>query len=375
MAVIAFDAKEFVRTKRVSLESPSSTDLTGRKELAFFTPLGAGVSFVNEQGFINEYLQTVRKLAIDFGVPSRRVIYCSYTLKNEIGLKDAIPFCDNLVQSLRKYIKSIFISYVILPPKKIPYVEVGGYKCPKEQVPTVKFLRNLCPIFSYITAWSFFGRPRSEKYTVLIDGFTSRHTQAWHDLIGSVEPKVYPKGDECNPYISFADMIAFLTDAKLYTKKLKLEPSNIEQIWKPYGFDVEARFLDKKLLSKYKWYSRDPIDLNAYLARPMTFMLVDEIEKLGMGAPRILEEPRISEKPRKFHKVLQRTDPFFAAIAHAFHRGGGVQLFDPNTDAEKIRDGDTLVYIGAASKRMAETFGDMYEVDVLSAKELRKKNL
>jgi len=38
-----------------------------------------------------------------------------------------------------------------------------------------------------------------------------------------------------------------------------------------------------------------------------------------------------------------------------------------------VKDGDILVYVGGDSKKAAEALADIYEVEILSARELRKK--
>lgn len=99
------------------------------------------------------------------------------------------------------------------------------------------------------------------------------------------KPRIFPHGDECNPYIMVADIIAYLTDSKLYIQKLKLEPPSLQKVWEPYGFQTETHFLDVSSVAKYRWYSDDPIDLTPYLARPLVFLLVDELEKLQPNPP------------------------------------------------------------------------------------------
>jgi hypothetical protein len=53
-----------------------------------------------------------------------------------------------------------------------------------------------------------------------VDGFRGKITYAWEDLLSKTSPVVYPHGDECNVFISTADMIASLTDKKLYDNYL-----------------------------------------------------------------------------------------------------------------------------------------------------------
>jgi len=172
-----------------------------------------------------------------------------------------------------------------LPPKETKTVSVGGYGCPLEDIPTMDFLRALTPMFSYITAWAHSGRHRLEKNEYSIDNFSSKHTTAWRDLTNHLVPKIFPRGDECNEFISVADMVAYLTEKKLWDQKLWLEPENVKEVWDDYDFYVEPRFLDKNVQSKIRWYSKQEISTIRYLARPMIFMDVERItiSELGGG--------------------------------------------------------------------------------------------
>ena len=65
-------------------------------------------------------------------------------------------------------------------------------------------------------------------------------------------------------------------------------------------------------------------------------------------------------------------EPWNAATTYAYHKGGAAQLFNFHMDRKKVRDGDVMVYVGSKSKELAESFSHMYDIEVLSAKELRK---
>jgi hypothetical protein len=194
-----------------------------------------------------------------------------------------------------------------------------------------------------------------------------------------VKPKIFPHGDECNPYIMIADIIAYLTDSKLYIQKLKLEPHSLQKIWEDYGFETETHFLDANSVAKYRWYSDDPIDLTPYLVHPLLFLLVDELEKLQPNPPPTEEEEESEEggppsvpEEKRFVKLIRRMEPWYAATAYAYHKRGAAQLFNFHIDRKKVQDGDAMVYVGTKSKELAESFSHMYDVEVLSAKELRK---
>lgn len=376
--MLGFDAKEFERRKIVQEEDPVTHEIRSRRVSSFYSPLGVGVKFKDWAAFRNVCLKRVSELAGKFDLSQKRIMYDSQSLKEELSHRRAVPFCDNLVQLLRRYVELVHFTFIVMPPADVPTVKVGGSKSPLREIKTAEFLRNLQPMFSHIAAWNYFGVSREEGEEVQLDSFNSKQTYAWADLTSMVKPKVYPHGDECNPYIMIADIIAYLTDAKLYIQKLKLEPGSLQKIWEPYGFQTETHFLDAKSLAKYRWYSDDPIDLTPYLAHPLVFLLVDELEKLQPNPPTEEEEesgevrpPPVTEEKR-FVKLIRRMEPWYAATAYAYHKEGAAQLFNFHIDRTKVQDGDVMVYVGTKSKELAESFSHMYDIEVLSAKELRK---
>ena len=339
---MAFDAGDFSRWKKVE----------GQKKTIFFTPLGIGVAIKEgkEEEFKSIYDSSRKKLIEDFQIPTRRSVYSHRNLWKEVDHKKAIPICDNVVAKLQEIIKYIFCSFVILPTKDLKTVSVGGYGCPLEEIDTMDFLRALTPMFSYITAWAHSGKHRLEKNAYLIDNFSSKHTTAWRDLTGHLVPKIFPRGDECNEFISVADMVAYLTEKKLWDRKFWLEPNNVKEVWDNYDFYVETRFLDQNVLSKIRWYSKQEIPTDNYLARPMIFMDIEgvSISELGGG-------------------------PIASAAAYACSKGGAFQGFDRHIDSKKIRDGDVYVYAGREPKKRATSFKNMFDIEVFSIKELRRK--
>ncbi len=82
--------------------------------------------------------------------------------------------------------------------------------------------------------------------------------------------------------------------------------------------------------------------------------------------------PRAVKKP-KFRAWFEKSDPGIAIANYAHLKQGAFQHFDHNIDQDKIVDGDTLVYAGTDAKRLAQSYADMYNVEVLSMLELRKE--
>ncbi len=356
MRSMAFDAKEF-RVRNIA----------GHE---FYTPLGVGVKFkVEDKEIKNKYVELVQKYKKSFKSATNRLIYSFWNLIEEFTLRKAIPFADHLITEIAPFIDYVHISYVILPPNKVSSVRVGGLYSPIEEIKTEDFLRNLPPMFSYLTAWTTLSKYDGNTM-YHIDSFSSKNTRAWDDLTMRLEDniKIYSHGDECNPLISLADLIAFLTDIKLKMQKLHLKPENVEKIWKDH-FPVNVRFLDDKVLNKYVWYNDGKINFSRYLAHPMVFILVDRIKEYFKGVVQVNDE----EREIKFSKVLPKTEVYINAATYAFMLGGSFQLFDPYIDTDKIRDGDVMVYVGENSKKIAKTYQDMYDIEIIRGKDLRAK--
>jgi len=233
----AFDSKEYARSNAAG-------------ELRFYTPLGCGITVSKEKEFKSAYMEKLLELSKRFDIEKCCGAFSAAEYFKEIGPGRTISISDELVKSVQDLVESVYFSYVILPPKEIPKVEVGGYRCPIKEINTFDFLRNLSVYFSYITAWNYLGIESRKDEKIMIDGFHGKRTPAWDDIITKTSPIVYQHGDECNPFISMADIIAFLTSKKLWDSYLHLTPDNTKEVWKSYSFKTEVHFIDRRILSK-----------------------------------------------------------------------------------------------------------------------------
>jgi hypothetical protein len=384
--LLAFDSKDFLRRKIYQGLDPLTNAPYLVKEDSYYSPLGVGAQVTNNEEFKTKCLSTIAELSTEFQLPQKKLMYDSSYLRKALSHKIAIPFCDKLITKLKEYIEFIHITYVVMPPDKYPLVKVGGYKAPAYEIKSAEFLRNLQPMFSYLSAWSYFALPRTSNPEIILDGFSSKRTHAWNTLINKTKPKIFPHGDECNINIMIADIIAYLTDAKLYTQKKGLRKENIQEIWQPYGISVDSHYLDFFGVPQYGWHSEDQIGIAPYLARPMIFLIVDDLTKLQLRAQTETapinpetgnesddEPPEIVPKEEKsFRELIKQLEPWFNVTAYAYYKGGAAQLFNLQIDMPKVQDGDTIVYIGSKAKELAEGITHIQDVEVLSAKEVRK---
>lgn len=379
--VAAFDAKEFNRVRPKEIPDPENPEKTVQKISGFYSPLGCGI--VTEYPDVLEKVmkESFKELESSFGFNSGAPFLGSHEIKINLDndMRRAIAFSDQLVQKIQDYIKYAFFTYIVLPPSEIPTISVGGEQEPKREIETYRFLRSCAPAFSALTAWAYAGKHDISDTRVMIDSFRYKKMTAWEHLIKKASPEIYPHGDECNPFIALADIIAFLTDVKLYLmgkrdmKYRRLTPDGIKDAWNDYSFPVDVWFLDKKGLGLFAWHRDELIDLKPYIKRPIVFFLADRIENLEIV--RSPEAPNKADIPpeRRFNRQLRNFPAFKAATKYAYKLGGSVQFYDPFQDADSVRDGDVIVYMGDNSKKIAKTFSDAYEIEIIRARDLRKK--
>lgn len=153
--LVAFDSKEFRRS-----------DKTGN--LKFYTPLGCGLTVSKKEEFVSRYVSKLIEVSGDFDSGPCGAISSTECMQ-KIGPAKAYKMLDDFLKTVQDLIDSSYFSYVILPAKKFPEVEVGGYRCPKEQINTFDFLRSLSAYFSYITAWNYLGIETRKSEKILID--------------------------------------------------------------------------------------------------------------------------------------------------------------------------------------------------------------
>lgn len=338
--VLAFDSKEYRREKEIE----------GIRKTVFYSPLGVGVKFSETNDLLSVYQKICKEKAKSQAILDNYYIYSSGSLRKKYGDQRTIAFLEAILFRISEYIEKAFFSYVILPPDKIPFVTVGGIGCPTINVSTLKFLTQLNPMFSYITAWKYFVQNKDDSDDILIDSFSSKHTLAWASLQRR-KPKIYRRGDEANLLISIADAIAYLTDKRLHKLHLRLEPDNIQEAWDSYNIETNVRFLSHKDLHYYRWYNFDDVDFTEFQARPILFL---DLDPISMNTAVDLE-------------------PFNSAVAYISQKGGSLQGFDPVLDSPRIRDGDIYIYAGDKPKDRALAFNDIYDIEILTLKDLRSK--
>ena len=344
------------------------------------TQLGAGVVIPDIDSFTRTFVVEFAKLKGEFGIETDLPFMPANGLLKH-GRRKAIAFADRLVTSIQDEIEHIHCSFVSLSPKKYSHVPVEGMGTPAYDVPTRSFIDSLGPMFSYLAAQSciYNNRDLLNDTEIRIDSFTSKQTRAW-DILEKMDPKIYWKGDECDPAIACADLLAFLTDAKLYSGYHKIEPENISKVWTAYPFHTSTGVYGHSNLWSYAWYSNKLINTRPYLAGPTVFLSIDKLKDPSAGTDKSQHADETSTKtphyaepvPITFHRAIKQSDAYNAAVRHAFNLSGSLKIFKFDEDFGLVRDKDVFVYIGEKSMKVGKALQDAVDITVMSGMELRR---
>ncbi len=376
--VAAFDSKPFNRgTVAEARGAPGEEKYTGHS-----TQLGIGVVIPDEDAFTRAFVAEFDRLKGRFDIDTSLPFMSTNGLLKH-GRRKAIALADKLVSSIQDTIECIHCSFVGLSPITHPTVSVGGSGGSARSIRTRSFIDRLGPMFSYLTAQSYVHTAKKipDDMDIRIDSFTSKQTRAW-DMLVKHRPKVYWKGDECDATIACADLLAFLTDAKLYSAYLKLEPDNVRKVWEPYSFDVNVSVYGHGNLWSYAWYSNKPINIVPYIAKPTVFLSIDS---LGDPAPPSMDWGRGDEsggkdgvlddagpKPVSFPMAIKQSATYSAVVRKAFELSGSPKIFKLDEDVQSVRDNDAFVYVGDKSRLVGETLRHSADIEVVSGLELRR---
>lgn len=380
MKVAAFDAKPFERSSPA--RSSGSGERGGRR--GFRTQLGAGIVVSDKEEFKDRFATKFAELRDEFKI-MERVPFCPSSRLLKYGLPKAISFSDQLVSSVQDLIENLHCFYVILPPTDPDTVRVGVTKNEQGDIPTWLFMRNLGPMFSYMTAHDYLYKNSGLDVSNIefhIDAFVSKQTRSWEKVVSRVNPKIFWRGDECNPFIACADIMAFLTDVKLYGNYLLLSRENIINVWEDYQFKTTVHYVDRGGISIHVWRSDRSIDVWPYAAKPTVFLAIDSLtqdnkteknDEGGDAGLNSMTSDKQSTTKSSASKVFVESPVYAAAVQYAFKQSASLKFFNRYEDSAHVCDRDVFVYIGPESERVGRMLQYASRVTIMSGLELRDK--
>ena len=362
--VVAFDAKQFQRVKK----QWNSQEQKEKTLTVFTSQLGIGVTVPEPKKFIKRYIDVSQELKKEFDLDYSTPFFSSSSLRDYLNTIEMSKFMKRVVSGVQDFIESVHCSFVLLPIAEMPHVKTGGIKCPQETVPTVRFIEKLAPGFSYMTALGYVWRHENADFEGLemhIDAFSSKHTTAWDIVRNKAPVSVFYRGDECNPFISCADIIASHVDDAISSYRAKLNDTEVKRVLNPYSFDTTVFFFDRNSIPYCTWKMDQMINPSKYLKRPIVYLATDTLTADGLDQQ---DEPA-AVRPKRSQNKIRQSELYQAALKYAYIENDCMKLFNPTEDKAIVRSGDIYIHAGPHSKRMGETLQSMANIRVYSGLE------
>lgn len=230
-------------------------------------------------------------------------------------------------------------------------------------VSTMEFMRDwVSQYYVYISAWKHTRCLNTKGNSFLLDGFRGPITDAWNELSTNNKVEIVGFGDECNAFVSTADLIARYIDEAL--GPLRIGQANIQDIKLPakeyhvyYSFHNDMRYLVPLFEGRSK--TGRQISFKNYWKKPTIYVL-----KEG------------SEIVKEDNDWLRKTSFFNALCDVAFDSDASIKFYDRDEDKNPV-SGDKFTYYGPKGKGKAEEIKTIAEglgigIDVAKTKDLTK---
>jgi len=360
--------------ERVDVESIISCDSTNyarwKPEKRFHGLIGVSVQINDRAGFKQKYEKAMGNFFKKNKLKQEKKVYCSSDLCgkffDELGLgheefKDAL---ENLVVDLCDS-AYVTIFHATCNTQKYPKVVVFTADAPMgktRQVPTMEFMRDwLSQYYVYIAAWKLTKCLKTRDKNFLLDGFRGPITESWNELSRNNKVEIVNLGDECNAFVSTADLVARYIDEAL--GPLKITQANLENIK-----------LQSKEYHVHYCFHNDMADLVPLFegARSNTGRQIDFAKFWKKPTVYILKEE--SGIIKEDIDWLRKT-PFFNAVCDmAFDLDASIKFYNRDED-KMIISGDKFVYYGPKGKEKAAemkkiTKGLGIDIEVTPSKDL-----
>jgi hypothetical protein len=343
-----------------------------KPEKRFHGLIGVSVQIDDPSGFKQKYENATSKFFKKYKLKQEKKVHCSSDLCGKFFEKLGLgheEFKDALESLVSELCDGLYVTvfYATCNTKKYPKVTVFGGDASMgktKQVPTMEFMRDwLSQYYVYVSAWKLTKCLKTQNKNFLLDGFRGPITESWNELSRNNRVEIVNLGDECNAFVSAADLVARYIDEAL--GPLKITQENIENIeLKSKEYHVHYCFhndladlvpLFEGLHSK----TGRQINFTNYWKRPIVYILKEE-----------------SGIIREDTDWLRKT-PFFNAICDiAFDLDASIKFY--NKDEDKLLTcGDKFIYYGPKGEEKAEemkkiTDGLGIDIEIIYSKDLLK---
>lgn len=332
----------------------------------FFASIGTCLSLDDCDAFKKSYLKVIEDLLPQYGITRKKNVYKSYEIAKAFGSRTNL-FHNFLAQFTLKILAlpgvRITVFYTTLNTRllennvqdedtlsqedeeKQPYEDFvrgatkpiqvyGGEGSPVKQISTKEFLDKLDNYYVTICAWKLTDLTKIYNKNFILDGFEGEVTDAWLALTRSNQVAVAYKGDQCNAYISAADLVTRFADMRLRLWRFPLTKDALYRMFNALLEEdgtIRNRYFIKRIwnpdISKIVPSSRRPIDIQVHMLHPCIFICKEE--------PTAEERIRLENSPM-FDEILDR----------AFQIDGCVQFYEPKKHTALMGDKDIFVTYG-----------------------------
>jgi len=347
MSVVAIDAKGFLR---------KGFRRSDRKYSEFRAVLGTAIKFKDKDDFKNEYDQIIEKLTKKYGIARKHKVIKSYEILSALRYPQGPAFIEEFFKRVADLLKNVIIYYTTIPSTKVPQVKkYGADKTGVQLVDPITFLKDLEPSYPHCCAWKYESdNPKDIDTPLFIDYFEGELTDAWKQISALPNIRIYTAGDQCNCYISTADIVTKLVDLRLYAKHMTLYKTCIQDCFP--DFDIEIRFIDE--LKFITPISREKIDVRTKLAHPMIFIMKEGVYTDIVG-------------PAKERDIIAFSPLMDKILDKAYDIDGCAKFFDAKGDQKFIVKGDYFLCLGNKGLKMSKYLQNLgYDIEIISAKEL-----
>jgi len=172
----------------------------------FKAPMGVGLTIPEERKFAEQYDILLDKLFSKYNKPRKKRIYKAAHLTEQL-LDSTTGFIEDFISAMSPYISRIDICYSYFPSAITPRIFVYKDTHPRWYDPN-SFLKLIQNSYVHICAWRYLQvHPDCKDYEFHLDHFQGRVTPAWEAIRDKDNLYLYNSGNECNCFISSADLI------------------------------------------------------------------------------------------------------------------------------------------------------------------------
>lgn len=339
--ITAFDSKEFKIPGKVR---------------DFFSLIGIGLEIRDHSSFKEAYCNLMLSEAKRMNLPLKRSVFDSYTLTRILGGQDAfLNFFERVVTDIKAHLEKVYLFYMIIPPRKIPRLFV--YDEQTEIKDPIDFLHEHKAGFVVLCGWKYSEMVSNQNRTssLCLDYFETKHTKAWESL-KNLHPRLFIRGDTCNPCIAAADGLLAVIDRQLkrnlYIDGEKLCDMSVRHALKDLGLSGDPVFIGQPDLRKIIPDSRDQVLTRDFISHPI-FFICPEKRPEGMTA-------------QEYREMIEYTPIMDKLVENACTCDGSIKFYDATTDYLLAKKGDYFAYFGKRGREMFETLAYHFQIHPLN---------